>query len=48
MFQDDPIFQSLGRKPQAPPLLLIGLFIYRMAHGHAMHFLESLFHLSSM
>ena len=48
MFQDDPIFQSLGRKAQAPPLYQIGLLIYRKAHGHSMHVLESLFHVYFM
>ena len=33
-FEDDVIFQSQNRKPQACPLYQLGVFIYRMAHGH--------------
>ena len=47
LFELDPIFQSKGRKPQAPPLYQIALFVFRMAHGHSMHVLESTFHISS-
>ena len=48
LFEHDPIFQSQGRKPQAPPLYQIALFVFRMAHGHTMHALESIFHISSV
>jgi len=39
-FEDDVIFQSQTRKPHACLLYQLGVFIYRMAHGHTLNVIE--------
>ena len=44
----DPVLQSKNGKPQACPLYQIGVFIYRMAHGHTLNVIERTFQVSSL